>query len=73
MSLSASQSMRKDLLPMKSLLSKLIKMIGAYNNELKVTTKSTVFEDNNGAQILATSPKMTPRSRHITVKYLFFW
>ena len=66
-----SQSMR-DLLPMKSLLSELIKMIGAYNNDLRVTTKSTVFEDNNGARILATSPKMTPRSKHIAVKYHFF-
>ena len=63
-----SQSMR-DLLPMKSLLSELIRMIGVYNNELKVTTKSTVFEDNNG--FMATSPKMTLRSKHIMVKYHF--
>ena len=38
-----SQSMR-DLLPMKSLLSELIKMIGAYNNDLRVTTKSMVLK-----------------------------
>ena len=33
---------------------------------------STVFEDNNGALSLAQSPKMTPRTKHIGVKYHFF-
>ena len=36
------------------------------------TLKSTVFEDNNGALGLATSPKLTPRTKHIAVKYHFF-
>jgi hypothetical protein len=34
--------------------------------------KSTVFEDNNGCLTLATVPKMTPRSKHIGVKYFWF-
>jgi hypothetical protein len=33
---------------------------------------STVFEDNNGALALATSPKVTPRTKHIAVKYHHF-
>jgi hypothetical protein len=33
---------------------------------------STVFEDNNGALALATSPRLTPRTKHIAVKYHFF-
>jgi hypothetical protein len=33
---------------------------------------STVFEDNNGALSLALSPKMTPRTKHIAVKYHHF-
>jgi hypothetical protein len=33
---------------------------------------STVFEDNNGALALATSPKITPRTKHIAVKYHHF-
>ncbi len=33
---------------------------------------STVFEDNNGALSLATAPKMSPRTKHIAVKYHFF-
>ena len=35
-------------------------------------TYSSVFEDNNGALILATVPRMTPRSKHIAVPYHFF-
>ena len=31
-----------------------------------------VFEDNNGALMLATVPKLTPRSKHIAVKHWFF-
>jgi hypothetical protein len=34
--------------------------------------KSTVFEDNNGAIATATAVKMTPRIKHIAVKYHFF-
>jgi hypothetical protein len=35
------------------------------------TVKSTIFEDNNGAISTATTPKMTPCTKHIAVKYLF--
>ncbi len=34
--------------------------------------KSTVFEDNNGALTTATAVKMSPRTKHIGVKYHFF-
>ena len=33
---------------------------------------STLFEENNGALGLATSPRTTPRTRHIDLKYNFF-
>ncbi len=33
---------------------------------------STIFEDNNGALGLATAPKLTPRTKHIAVKYHWF-
>ena len=36
------------------------------------TMHSTVFEDNNGALGLATSPRITPRTKHIAIKYYFF-
>ena len=31
-----------------------------------------MFEDNNGALQLAQSPKISPRTKHIAVKYHFF-
>jgi hypothetical protein len=34
--------------------------------------QSTCFEDNNGALGLAITPRMTPRTKHIGVKYHFF-
>ena len=33
---------------------------------------STIFEDNNGALGLATAPKLSPRTKHIGVKYHWF-
>ena len=36
-----------------------------------VTVKSQIFEDNNGAISTATTPKMTPRTKHIGVKCHF--
>ena len=38
----------------------------------KTLMNSTVFEDNNGALGLATSPKITPRTKHIAIKYNWF-
>ena len=33
--------------------------------------KSTIFEDNNGAIATARTPKMSPRTKHIAMKYHF--
>ena len=33
---------------------------------------STIFEDNNGALSLATAPKISPRTKHIAIKYHHF-
>ena len=40
--------------------------------DLLFTTKSTVFEDNQGAIIIAQSPRLMPTSKHIAVKYHWF-
>jgi len=53
-----SQSMC-DLLPMQYFI-------------MEILTYSTIFEDNNSALVLASSPKMMPRSKHIAIKYHFF-
>ena len=35
-------------------------------------SSSTIYEDNNGAIVVATSPSITPTSKHIYVKYYWF-
>ena len=40
--------------------------------DLSCHTCLEVFEDNNGALIVATTPQMTPQSKHIAMKYYFF-
>ena len=65
-----SQAMH-DLLPMRELLEEV-------GNKLEMDfvkpalVHSTVFEDNNGAIGLVTSPWITPRTKHIAIKYHFF-
>jgi hypothetical protein len=61
----------REFLPMRRLLQE----IGGKMNlklEEKGLLHSTIFEDNNGALALATAPKLTPRTKHIAIKYHFF-
>ena len=39
---------------------------------LKFLSSSTIYEFNNGAIIVATSSRMTSKSKHIAVKYNWF-
>jgi len=65
-----SQAMR-ELLPMQELLQEIGDKLGL-DFASPAIMHSTVFEDNNGALGLATSPQLTPRTKHISVKYHFF-
>jgi hypothetical protein len=65
-----SQSMR-ELLPMRELLSELQQYMNIQSKH-PIKIRSTVFEDNNGCISVANAPKMTPRTKHIAVKYHFF-
>ncbi len=60
-----------ELVPLRRLLSEIC---DNSNTPLSSQTllHSTVFDDNNGALGLATSPRMTPRTKHIAVKYHWF-
>jgi hypothetical protein len=62
-----SHSMR-DLLPMQRLLAEVNDALGLSS----ASSPSTVYEDNTGALTLANLPRLTPRSKHIAVKYHFF-
>jgi hypothetical protein len=57
----------RELLPMK----KIFKEIKSFLDILDLTpdVKCTLFEDNVGAETLANAPKMTPRTKHIAIKY----
>ena len=52
----------RELLPLKRLV-KLIAGIVTGRDDVVVTAKSDVFEDNNGALTVATLPRITPQSK----------
>lgn len=65
-----SQAMR-DLVPMRRFLMELVTNVAPEITDPETCLKSTVWEDNNGAISTVLSPKMTPRTKHIAVKYHF--
>ena len=67
----ALSSAMREMLPLKRLVKKVAKFISGDNN-VKVTTLSDVWEDNNGALTVATMPKVTPQSKFFAVKLHFF-
>ena len=62
----------RELIPLKSLIKEVIDNLGIDCENLKFVSNSTVYEENNGAIVVATSPRMTPSSKHISVKYHWF-
>ena len=60
------------LLPLKSLIKEVIENLGIYSEKLKFVSSSTIYEDNNGAIVASTIPRMNPTSNHIAVKYHWF-
>ena len=62
----------RELLPLKSLIKEVIDNLGIDCENLKFVSCSTIYEDNNGAIVVTTSPIMTPKSKHIAVKYHWF-
>lgn len=67
----ALASAMREFLPLRRLLKEFGKTMDLQLEE-KGLLHSVVFEDNNGALALATAPKLTPRTKHIAVKYHFF-
>ena len=57
---------------MNSLIKEVIDNLGIDSDNLNFVSSSTIHEDNNGAIVVATSPSMTPTSKHISVKYHWF-
>jgi hypothetical protein len=66
----ALSSGMRDLIPIRGLYQSMAQHMNFQDAGCLV--RCTVFEDNQGALALATSPKLTPRTKHIGVKYHFF-
>ena len=66
-----SHSLRA-LLPLKFFIKEIIDNLGIDSEKLKFVSSSTIYEDNNGAIVVATSLRMTPTPKHIVVKYHWF-
>ena len=60
------------LLPLKRITKEVIDNLGIGSERLKFVSSSTVYEDNNGSIVVATSPKMTLKSKQISVNYYWF-
>ena len=65
-----SQAIRA-MIPLRSLL---LEMAHALNLDLNIPSiKCTIFEDNNGALLLATNQCITSRTKYYLVKWHHFW
>ena len=55
--------------PLKSLIKEVIDNLGIDSEKLKFVSSFNIYEDNKGAIVVATSPRMTPTSKHIAINY----
>ena len=62
-----SQSL-SDILPFKVLTKESLQGIGLNTKKLNIFTQSSVFKDNSGAIIVASSPRLNPTTTFISVK-----
>ena len=62
----------RSLLPFKSIIKEVIDKLGIDSNNLKIVSSATIYEENNGAIVVATSTRTTTTSTHISVKYNWF-
>ena len=62
----------RSLLTFKSLIKEVIEKLGIDSEKLKFVSSSTVHDKNNRAIVVATSTRMTTKSKHISVKYNWF-
>ena len=60
------------LIPLKIIIKEVIDNLGIDSENLNFVSSSTIYEDNNGAIVVATSPRMTPTSKQISFKYHLF-
>ena len=54
---------------MENLLKEVFENLGFDIETLKFVSRSTVYEENNRAIVVATSTRITPTSKHIVINY----
>jgi len=69
---SALSASMRTLIPLRSLLSEVVAAL-RLPPQFKSTIRCRVFEDNNGALLLATKQRITNRTKYFLVKWHFFW
>jgi hypothetical protein len=69
---SALSASMRTLLPLRDLLSEICREL-TLPPDFKSTIRCRVFEDNNGALLLATKQRITNRTKYFLVKWHFFW
>ena len=69
---SALSACMRTLLPLRDLLSELV-IVLRLPSDFTSTIRCRVFEDNNGALLLATKQRITNRTKYFLVKWHFFW
>ena len=60
----------RELIPMHHWFEAMVTFFNLLGPDL-ISVKSTIWEDNNGCISTCCAPKLTPRTRHIAVKYHF--
>ena len=69
---SALSASIRALIPIRELLFEISHTV-ALPKSLITTIRSTVFEDNQGAFLLATTQRISARTRYFTVEFHHFW
>ncbi len=69
---SALSSAMRTLLPLRTMLLEIVAAV-KLPNTFTSTIKCQVFEDNNGALLLAVNQRITNRTKYFQVKWHFFW
>ena len=63
----------KTMLPIKHLLEEILGMMSVDSNNVSATVQARVFEDNQGALLLARNHRVTNRTKYFLVKWHWFW
>jgi len=69
--INAATELMRSLIPLRLIVREMSEHLGLKAVQA-VSTKTTVWEDNAGAVVIANSPQVTPRSKHYAHRY-FWW